>query len=398
MLVKKLTTSRLLLRPLTREDVSEMYVGWLNDPAVNQYLETRFSVQTLDSCLASVNSTNADQNSYLFGMFDLYGHSHIGNIKLGPINKQHKIGDLSLFIGDKSFWGNGLATEAICAMTQWAFESLGLDKVEAGCYEMNHACLNCFLKCGFSIDGLIPNQVNFGNDRFGCFRLGIGRTQPTAPTVNPIKQRDVFLGSEGDNWHKRNSLELIQKEFDENDSILNSISKIAPCLPANSNLLEIGCGLGRRLKRINEKFGLQCHGIDPSAKSVDFANLLGVHAMRGTADRLPYHSSKFDVVIFGFCLYLCDRQDLFAIAQEADRVLKSDGWLIIQDFISEGPGRHKYAHDSRISTYKMDYRKLFDWNPAYFCFHHEVNSHRENTFTDVQNEWVATSILRKKMI
>jgi len=177
MLVKKLTTSRLLLRPLTRDDVSDIYVGWLNDPAVNQYLETRFAIQTLDSCLAFVDSINADQNSKLFGMFDLHGNSHIGNIKLGPINTQHKTGDLSLFIGDKSFWRNGLATEAICAITRWAFESLGLEKVEAGCYEENTGSLRAFLKCGYSVEGYLRKHVQMNDRRIGCFKLGIAKSE-----------------------------------------------------------------------------------------------------------------------------------------------------------------------------------------------------------------------------
>ena len=40
---------------------------------------------------------------------------HIGNIKLGPINWIHRYGDISLLIGDKDYWGKGIATEAIRA-------------------------------------------------------------------------------------------------------------------------------------------------------------------------------------------------------------------------------------------------------------------------------------------
>ena len=397
MLLKQITTSRLLLRSLTPKDVTEKYIGWLNDIIVNQFLETRFEVQTLDSCLAFVNSQNANPNIGLFGIFDLLSGSHIGNIKVGPINTSHKTGDISFFIGDKSFWGSGVASDAVREITKWAFNFWGLERVEAGCYENNPAALRVLFKCGYLIDGLIPNHVTWGNDRYGVFKLGICRTQATASTDKLTKQKDVFLSSEGDCWHERNAQVLIPEEFNKNDSILNFIAKVAPMLPANSNLLEIGCGLGKRLKRINEKFGFQCHGIDPSRKSVEFANLMGVHATRGTADRLPYPSSKFNIVIFGFCLYLCDRQDLFAIANEADRVLRSGGWLIIKDFTSEEPKSHNYAHNAKVFTYKMDYRKLFDWNPAYFCYHHEVSSHLENEFTDIQSESVATSILHKKL-
>jgi len=38
-LTKPLVSKRLVLRQLTLEDVSEKYVGWLNDPDVNRFLE-----------------------------------------------------------------------------------------------------------------------------------------------------------------------------------------------------------------------------------------------------------------------------------------------------------------------------------------------------------------------
>ncbi len=177
MCLKQITTPRLLLRPLSPQDVREKYVGWLNDPQVNQYLETRFEVQTIDSCLAFVNLINADQNSHLFGIFDLEKSLHIGNIKLGPIHPRHKWGDLSLFIGEKLFWGHGLATEAISAVTFWAFTSCGLEKVEAGCYAENIGSLRAFLKCGYSVEGYLRNHVQINDRRNGCFRLGISRSE-----------------------------------------------------------------------------------------------------------------------------------------------------------------------------------------------------------------------------
>lgn len=44
----------------------------------------------------------------------------------------------------------------------------------------------------------------------------------------------------------------------------------------------------------------------------------------------------------------------------------------------------------------MDYRKLFDWHPSYSCFYHEVNAKAKGGFTNDKNNWIATSILKKK--
>ena len=38
----------IFLRRLTEEDVSDDYVNWMNDPEINQYLESRFNKQTIE--------------------------------------------------------------------------------------------------------------------------------------------------------------------------------------------------------------------------------------------------------------------------------------------------------------------------------------------------------------
>lgn len=163
---------RLLYRKLSSEDVSERYIGWLNDPEVNRYLEIRFDKHTLETCHAFVERTNDDACSHLFGLFDKQSRSHIGNIKLGFINSRHQRGELSFFIGDKRFQGRGLATEAVRELTRWGFAECGLQKIEAGCYEQNFASLRCLLKSGFFVEGFARNAVELEGRRMGCFKLG----------------------------------------------------------------------------------------------------------------------------------------------------------------------------------------------------------------------------------
>lgn len=171
-----LTSERLLFRKLTKADVSERYLGWLNDPDVNQYLETRFSSQTRDTCEKFVVDMEQDPASHLFGIFNKKTLEHIGNIKLGFINTHHQSGQLSLFLGEKSCWGKGYATESIKCITKWGFEALGLERIEAGCYDANIGSLRAFLKAGYSVEGFFRNSIFFNGRRIGGFWLGIIRS------------------------------------------------------------------------------------------------------------------------------------------------------------------------------------------------------------------------------
>ena len=102
-------------------------------------------------------------------------------------------------------------------------------------------------------------------------------------------------------------------------------------------MLEVGYGEAKRLEWLQENRTIECFGVEPSTKAVDLAIKRGVKATKGTADDLPFEKQKFNFVVFGFCLYLCDREDLFRIALESDRVLQKTGWLIIYDFFAVKP-------------------------------------------------------------
>lgn len=209
-------------------------------------------------------------------------------------------------------------------------------------------------------------------------------------------QKTVFLRAEGDAWFERNHQAIQNRIYDRDEPVIAAITRVLTTAPSGGGkLLEIGCGEGRRLEWLAKNLGLECYGIEPSAKAVTVANASGIKALQGTADDLPYESSKFDIVVFGFCLYLCDREDLFRIAQEAHRVLKPEAWVVIHDFFAPAPTRNEYSHKPGIFSYKMDYRKLFDWHPSYTCFSHEVNHHNIGSYSNQPQEWVATSLIKK---
>jgi ubiquinone/menaquinone biosynthesis C-methylase UbiE len=209
-----------------------------------------------------------------------------------------------------------------------------------------------------------------------------------------MKQKDVFLQLEGDAWIARNRTALERVRLPDDDPLLRELVELIPSTP-KPNVLEIGCGDGTRLAWIHRNLAANCWGVEPSAVAVTEANAKGVTAHQGTAEALPFEDRSMDVVMFGFCLYLCDREDLARIASEADRVLRSSGWLLILDFFSPVPTARPYHHRPGIVSYKMDYRTLFSWHPDYLCMTHKVRHHQSARYTDDPNEWVAVSVFRK---
>lgn len=143
------------------------------------------------------------------------------------------------------------------------------------------------------------------------------------------QQKDIFKASEGDEYFRRNISML-----DGKDDVLDvpEVLKYIKIIP--TRVLEVGCSNGHRLSRIEKSFHAECHGIDPSPSAIEsgIKKYPHIHLKVGTADTLAFDDNFFDMVVFGFCLYLCDRHDLFKIAFEANRCLIDNGILVIKDF------------------------------------------------------------------
>lgn len=169
-----------------------------------------------------------------------------------------------------------------------------------------------------------------------------------------MKQSEIMMSGEGDAWFTRNCDKLGQ--HDPVSDVIESIG-IKP-----KSVLEIGCANGWRLEKLRNAFACQVYGVEPSLAACMAAN---VPLFQSTADALPCKPSQFDLVIYGFCLYLSDPVDWFKITQEGDRVLAYGGNIIIHDFDGDVPFARRYEHRSNMMSHHIDFSKFWLAHPFY---------------------------------
>lgn len=145
------------LSPISETHVNDTYLGWLLDSEINQFLETRFETQSIESILSFVRTINLSEDNMLFAIE--YNKKHVGNIKIGPINLNHMSADISYFVGDKSIWGKGVASKAVSLAVAYAFTQLKLRYLKAGAYSENIGSCKVLVKCGFSIGGQLKRAL-----------------------------------------------------------------------------------------------------------------------------------------------------------------------------------------------------------------------------------------------
>lgn len=207
-------------------------------------------------------------------------------------------------------------------------------------------------------------------------------------------QRDSFLSGEGDAWFRRNrrNQPLV---IPSDDLLLPSLLELPLESGPATQVAEVGCGQGLRLQALAERRGWAVRGLDPSCDAVLAATDLGVEAQVGTAEQLPWADSSLDLLIFGFCLYLCDRDDLFQISAEAHRVLRPQAWLAILDFWSPYHRSNPYHHKQDVQSFKTNSPAMFTWHPAYVITDHKLRHHATRAHTDATDEWLAATVIRK---
>ena len=161
-------TLRIHLVNIDKLLLTEEYVSWLNDPNVTRFLEVRHQVHSLDTINQYYDKIRSNSSNIWKAIVATDDSRHIGNIKCS-INR-YGVGELSLFIGNKDYWGQGIGALVISLMVKTAYEE-GAVKLIAYIYETNKPSIRAFCKCGFSLEAVLKNEVTDLDSRIDILRV-----------------------------------------------------------------------------------------------------------------------------------------------------------------------------------------------------------------------------------
>ena len=126
-----------------------------------------------------------------------------------------------------------------------------------------------------------------------------------------MSQKEKFLNGEGDNWFRRNKLELKGENLDTQFLISNLKNKQI------EKFLEVGCSSGVKTHELAKGLLARGWGIDPSSLAISEANKIIQQPYPspqvekilefniGTSDKLDFKDNFFDLIYFGFQACSC---------------------------------------------------------------------------------------------
>ncbi|MBR5257548.1 MAG: GNAT family N-acetyltransferase, partial [Clostridia bacterium] len=207
---QRLETERLILRRFALDDASAMFRNWASDGEVTRFLTwpTHKSVETTQWVLDSW-IPHYEENNYYHWAITLRenGDEPVGDIAAVKVDDDTLCAEIGYCLGRK-WWHKGIMPEALKAVEDFLFDSVGFERVEARHDIMNPNSGRVMLKCGMKYEGTLraSHRNNRGLCDVNCYSLLKSERRPAPPEENGNKTFfDRFVsctaaGSGSQNW------------------------------------------------------------------------------------------------------------------------------------------------------------------------------------------------------
>jgi RimJ/RimL family protein N-acetyltransferase len=140
------------LRPVTRDDIDEEYVGWYsNDDGHLDYFTG--SGRTFDrETLTKDFEAGVESGRWFYYIIETDSGERVGTLKIGPIDTRNKTADLVALVGNRKFLGQGLATKAIALGNQLAFDKYDIRRLQSGIFATNIPAIKAYTRAGWVVE------------------------------------------------------------------------------------------------------------------------------------------------------------------------------------------------------------------------------------------------------
>lgn len=121
------------LRPLAPADADGNYVNWLNDSEVCQYNSHHVFPYNRELAIKYIEDKQASKKDLVLAISTKgKGAKHIGNVALQNIDYVSRSAEYAIILGEKNFWGKGIAKEASALIIRHGFNALNLRRINCG--------------------------------------------------------------------------------------------------------------------------------------------------------------------------------------------------------------------------------------------------------------------------
>ncbi len=149
------------LTPLKIHDFEKLSVFSLKEPELWQYsLQPANGLENLKKYMDIAFETKIAGTSYPFLVFDKRTNNYAGSTRFYDYQKEHATIQLGYTWYGKQFQGSGLNKQCKFLMLQFAFENLGLERVEFRADAKNDRSIAAMKSIGCKVEGILRNNCS----------------------------------------------------------------------------------------------------------------------------------------------------------------------------------------------------------------------------------------------
>lgn len=165
---------KVVLRAIEREDL-ELLHKWSNDPEINYMLGGWHFPSNMNDQEKWFETLSLNSNNQRFAI-DTEDLGLIGMANLVNVNWKDRNGFHGMLLGDKDMRGKGYGVDTIMAVNRYAFEELGLMRMNGSMISYNEASIGVYTKkCGWIVEGIKKNHYFRKNEWWDEVVVGITR-------------------------------------------------------------------------------------------------------------------------------------------------------------------------------------------------------------------------------
>ena len=167
-----------LLRPMIEEDIKNLSEFSINEPNLWEYsLTPADGLENLENYVHLALEARKNKTSYPFIVYDKRANRYAGCTRFYDFQKQHQTTQLGYTWYGKDFQGTGLNKNCKFLLLQFAFEELGLERVEFRADANNKRSIAAMKSIGCTEEGILRLNCNSHAGRRNSIVLSILKTE-----------------------------------------------------------------------------------------------------------------------------------------------------------------------------------------------------------------------------
>lgn len=169
-----LENDRVLLRPLQPEDFEILKEFAINEPNLWEYsLLSAAGLENMKTYLDAAFADKKKETAYPFIVFDKKTNRFVGSTRFYDYQPKHNTIQLGYTWYGKEAQGTGLNKNCKFLLLQFAFEALGLDRVEFRADNKNERSIAAMKSIGCTVEGVLRSNCTSPSGRRDSIVLSI---------------------------------------------------------------------------------------------------------------------------------------------------------------------------------------------------------------------------------